>query len=100
MPTVTYGAVNISDSNGSLISGDKTNTAYKVVQVSGNMQVTPITLNTDTRALTNRPAVFAIGSAGNGNNAYRGFYHPTYGQWIINGFWNGNANIYVSKLNP
>ena len=100
LPTVTYGAVNNSGTDGALVSGDKATKAYKTVQNSGNMQVTPITLNTGTRALTLGTPVVATGSVANGNNAYRGFYHATYGQWIINGYWNGNANLYFSKLNP
>jgi hypothetical protein len=99
-PTVTYGAVNNSGTDGALVSGDKATKAYKTVQNSGNMQVTPITLDTGTRALTLGTAVVATGSVANGNNAYRGFYHSTYGQWIINGYWDGNANLYFSKLNP
>jgi len=98
-PTVTYGAITTGPT-GALISGDKDTKAYLCVNSSNTLNVTPITLNTGTRALTRGTAVNATGSFANGNNAYRGFYHSTYGQWIINGFWDGNANIYVSKLNP
>ena len=100
LPTVTYGAVNNTGTTGSIVMGDKLTKAYKCVQNAGNMQVTPITLDPTTRALTLGTAVTATGSVANGNNAYRGFYHSTYGQWIINGYWDGNANIYMSKLNP
>lgn len=98
-PTVTYGAVSTGDT-GSIVMGNKTDTIYLCVQSSGNARFQPVTLNTGTRALTRGTAVVATGSAANGNNAYRGFYHSTYGQWIINGYWDGNANLYFSKLNP
>jgi hypothetical protein len=99
LPTVTYGAVSTGDV-GEIVSGNKTDRVYLCVQQNSVSRFQPVTLNTGTRALTRGTAVEAAGSVANGNNAYRGFYHSTYGQWIINGFWDGNANIYVSKLNP
>ena len=99
LPTVTYGAVNNSGTTGLLVMGDKSTTAYKCTPVSGVLQITPITLNTSTRALTYGTAQTTT-SVADGQNACRGFYHSTYGQWVINGFWDGNANIYMSKLNP
>jgi hypothetical protein len=100
LPTVTYGAVNNTGPGNSIVSGDKSTKAY-ICFLSGNaMNVSPVTLDPTTRALTHGTTVVATGSVGNGNNVFRGFYHSTYGQWIINGYWDGNANIYVSKLNP
>jgi hypothetical protein len=99
LPTVTYGSVNNTAPAGAIVSGDKLTKAY-ICYFDGNMYVTPITLDPTTRALTKGTTVVATGSTGNGNNVARGFNHATYGQWIINGWWDGNANIYVSKLNP
>jgi hypothetical protein len=99
LPTVTYGAVNNTAPPGVIVRGDGLTKAY-ICNWDGNMSVTPVTLDPTTRALTKGTTVVATGSAGNGNNTARGFYHSTYGQWIINAWYDGNANIYMSKLNP
>jgi hypothetical protein len=99
LPTITYGAVNNSGTVGSLVSGDKLTKAYKIVPSSNVLYITPIILDPATRALTFGTQV-ATTSPGDGNNAYRGFYHSTYGQWVINAQYDGNTNIHISKLNP
>lgn len=98
-PAVTFGPVlGIAGGFGALVEGDRSTIIYRARYSSGTLRLTPLTLNVATRAVALGNEIVTT-SGGTGNNAPRGWYHPTFGQWVIDAQWTGNINLNVSSLN-